>query len=143
MSRKIKFITKELGDVHLLAIWERGGQWEPEWEPLRGTRMGDQFTQIRQAVLDQALIKHLRPLVEALGIPPAGALRKLPLEQRACYQRNTCALFGKECHPFSPKMPWCFEPEGVADEKVRKATALAIECWREGVYLVVVLEDRA
>lgn len=141
MSRRVKFATKEMGVVELLAIWEQSasGEWEHEWEPLRGTRVGHQFSRISQAVLTHALKKFFRPLVDTLGIPPAGALRKLAPENKLCLRRRTCPLYrGADCHPLSKAMPWCFEPDGITEESVRKATALAIECWREGVYIVVV-----
>lgn len=127
-----------MGEIHLLAIWERDGLWEPEWEPLRGTRVGDQFSCITQSVLDHALIKHFKPLVDSLGIPPEGALRKLPKEGRVCARRVVCPLYTTQCHPLSKSMPWCYEPDGFSEEVVRKAVSKAIEYWREGVYLTVV-----
>lgn len=127
--------------IHVLAIWERDGGWESEWEPLRDMLVGDQFSSCSQEALDHALHGLCRPLVDALGIPPAGALRKLLKESRECHRRRKCPLYLPRCCLLdSSKMPWCFEPDGLADG-VRETATRAIELWREGVYLVVVKES--
>lgn len=141
----IKVTRVKPSDAHLyiqvLAIWERGGEWEPEWEPLRDTVVGDQFSSCSQEALDHALHGLCRPLVDALGIPPAGALRKLLPASRECFRRRKCPLYlPRRCLLDSSKMPWCFEPEGVPDG-VRETATRAIELWREVVYLVVVKES--
>ncbi len=140
MARFIKVPTREMGELRLLLISvEDGGLWEPEWEPLRGTVFGDQFSVITKEVLDHALKGWSRPLSDTLGIPPVGALRKIPLESRACFRREKCPLFNaKQCFPEAKIMAWCFEPDGVADGTVRYAATRAFEYWRSGVYLVVV-----
>jgi hypothetical protein len=142
MARLIKLPTVERGEIVVLAIAERGGTWEPDWEPLRGTVYGKQFTLVDRETLEHALRGFSRPLSNALGIPPVGALRKVPKPSRECYTRRKCPFYApRHCHPEAAKMPWCFEPDAVKDEKVRKAAAQAIEQWREGVYLVVVHHD--
>lgn len=139
MSRRMKLPTREMGEVHLLAIWETDGRWESPWEPLRGTPVGNQFSIISQDALDHALKGWSKPLSDALGIPPSGALRKLPDAARECEKRRTCPFFEpRQCHPGGTNMPWCFEPAGYKDELVRQAVARAIEEWRAGVYLVIV-----
>lgn len=123
----------------LIISVERDGLWEPEWEPLRGTVFGDQFSVISKETLEHALKRWSRPLVDALGIPPVGALKKIPVEGRECFRRGTCRLYNaKQCFPEAKNMAWCFEPDGVADETVRYAATRAFEYWRDGVYLVVV-----
>jgi hypothetical protein len=137
--RFIKIPTREMGELRILLISEENGQWEPEWEPLRGTIFGDQFSRISKETLEHALNRWSRPLVDTLGIPPVGALKKIPFEGRACFRRRTCPLFNpKQCFPEAKVMSSCFEPDGVPDEIVRYAATRAFEYWREGVYLVVV-----
>lgn len=137
----MKLPTREMGEVTLLVTWEKAGQWEPEFEPLRGTRIGDQVSVIDQAALDHALHGLSRPLVDALGIPPAGALRKLPEAARECLQRRKCPFYeARDCHPGGKAMPWCYEPDGIADPAEKTAAARIIEEWRQGVYVVVVRE---
>lgn len=141
MTRQVKLSTREMGDLHLLLIREEGGCWESEWEPLRGTVFGNQFTTISKETLDHGLNRYSRPLVDALGISPEGALKKIPLESRECFRRRVCPLYEpKNCFPEAKNMPWCFEPDGVASEGVRYAATRAFEQWRDRVYLVVIKE---
>lgn len=142
MPRRVKLPTLEMGEVQLLLLTG----WEEPWNRLRGTPFGDQLSVVSREAVDHALHGLSRPLVDSLGIPPVGALRKIPDESRECLLRRRgqnhrpCPLYGPECHVESPKMPWCFEPDGIEDEGVRRAAGLAIEQWRAGVYVVVVTE---
>lgn len=129
-----------MGEVRLLVTWEKQGCWEADLEPLRGTRIGEQLSFISQSDLNHALHGFSRPLVDALGIPPAGALRKLPEASKECAKRETCPFYvARDCHPGAKKMPWCFEPGGLS-EAAQTAAARLIAEWREGVYVVVVKE---
>ena len=144
MPRLVKLPTLEMGELHLLLISESKGVWEEEWEPLRGTVFGDQFTVLSKEVLDHGLHRWTKPLVDALGITPEGALRKIPRESRECFQRKRCPLYiPSRCFPESKNMPWCFEPDGVASEQVRHTATRAFEYWRDRVYLVVIKESNA
>lgn len=136
----MKLPTREMGEVTLLAISEHNGVWEAEWDVLRGTPVGDQFSVISQETLNHALWGWSWPLAQSLGPCPEGALRKIPKTARECVKRGSCPLFNvKQCHPLAKpnQMPWCFEPEGFS-ENVGKVATQAIEEWRAGVYLVVV-----
>jgi hypothetical protein len=140
MSRRLTLLTREMGSITLLVYEQRGGLWDPELEPLRGTRIGDQIAVLDQATLDHGLHGLSRPLVEALGIPPAGALRKLPGASKQCRLRSTCVFYAQpHCHALAKKMPWCFEPDSLNDEACQAATKVIAE-WREGVYVVVIKE---
>lgn len=143
MTRRIQLPSKELGELSLLGIWEKGGVWEEEWEPLRQTAIGKLFSSVSQGTWDNALFGLTRPLATQLGLPPYGALRKLPPHARTCGKSKSCVFFDAQtCFPTTTKlMPWCYEPSGISDEKVRSAAAKAIELWREGVYLVIVKEE--
>lgn len=142
MSRRLKLPTLELGELEILAIRESDGQWDPEWEPLRGTIFGDLFSMVPKSALDHALVGWSWPLVQVLGLSPEGVLVKVPRASRQCYRRRKCSLYiARDCHMQSKKMPWCFEPDEVEDEAVRKAAAKAIEEWRQGVYLIVIREE--
>jgi len=102
---------------------------------------------VSREVVDHALHRLSRPLVDSLGIPPQGALRKIPEASRLCLRRRRfannrpCPLQGPECHVLATKMPWCFEPDDIEDEAIRRAASMAIEHWRAGVYVVVIEED--
>lgn len=128
-----------MGELRLLLIsTEKDGSWEAEWEPLRGTTFGEQFSLVSKAAVEHVLHGWSKPLSDALGIPPEGALKKIPSESRVCFRRNVCPIFdSKQCFPEAKNMPWCFEPDGVAAEPVRYAATRAFEHWRDRVYLVV------
>lgn len=144
MSRQVRLPTREVGELRLLLIEEKDGQWEPEWEPLRGTVFGDQFSIVSKEVVEHALNNYSRPLVDALGIEPAGALKKVPRDSRLCIQRDRCVLHDpKLCFPESKNMPFCFEPDGVAEGSVRFAATRAFEYWRDRVYIVVIKDASA
>lgn len=144
MARQVKISTREMGDLRLLLISERNGVWEEEWEPLRGTVFGDQFTKMDRETVEHGLHRWSRPVVDALGISPEGALRKIPPESRECFKRKRCPIYDpKFCFPESKNMPFCYEPDGVADESVRYAATRAFEQWRDRIYLVVIKEPNA
>jgi hypothetical protein len=138
----MKLANEELkGFIEVLAIRMENGQWEPEWEPLRGTPFGLLFSEVSKEALDHSLKGWSWPLSEALGLQPSGALLKLPKESRRCYNEQHCDLYNANwCFLLAERLPWCFEPAGVFEHSVRKAAARAIEHWREGVYLIVVSE---
>ena len=143
MPRRVKLPTLEMGDVHL---WLVDG-WTDGWDILRGTPIGDLLSVISRGVINHALHRWSRPLVDALGIPPEGALRKVPQE---CWARRkqpgnlfACPLHDKHaCLVSSPKMPWCFEPDGIEETEIRKKASEAVMLWRDGVYVVIVVEDQ-
>jgi hypothetical protein len=132
--------TREKGELQLLAVWQKDGHWEPEWEPLRGTPFGDLLSVVPEETLNHALTGWSRPLVQALGISPEGALRKIPKEAQQCLRRSKCPLYDAKCVPLAREMPWCFEPDGVKDDGVRYAASRVIEEWRAKVYVVIVTE---
>ena len=134
--------SHEMGRITLLAIKVgKDGQWEPDWEPLRGSVFGGLFSPISKEILDHALHGLSRPLSEALGLPPSGALRKIPKPSRECFLRHRCTFYEpKQCLVGAPKRPWCFEPDKIQGESVRIAATKAIEEWEQGVYLVVVAD---
>lgn len=143
MPRRVKLPTLERGDIHLLLV----DGWSGGWEVLRGTIFGNLISVVSREAVDHALHRLSRPLVNALGIPPEGALRKVP---RQCWHRQkhpperlyACPLYDKhDCQAISENMSWCFEPEGDFSVVVRKKAAETIGLWREGVYVVVMMED--
>lgn len=138
MSRRIKVKTQEKGTLELLVVWAKDGAWEDEWEPLRGTPWGDLVSVVPEEAMEHALHGWSKPLVTALGLPPEGGLRKLPVEGKLCMRRKTCPLHNvKKCYPIAEELPWCYEPDGVASEEVRAAASKLIQTWHEGVYVVV------
>jgi hypothetical protein len=138
MPRRVLVKTREMGQLALHLVRQEAGVWEPEWDDLRGTAIADLFTVVTREVIEQALQGYTKPLILALGLPPDGALRKLPPEAKICSQRRTCSLWDAQCcFPVAKKMPWCFQPSGLPPK-----ASEAIQIWRERVYLVVALEEQ-
>lgn len=137
MSRRLKLPTAEMGELELLAVPVRAGDWG-QWEDVRASPLGDLVSVVPVEAFDHALRGWSRPLVDALGLPPQGALRKMPRAARQCRLRKDCIFFDRrKCTPFSKEMPWCYEPDGM-DASPRFTEILS--SWREGVYVVMVLE---
>lgn len=141
MPRRLKLKTQELGDLELQLIYQYGASWEPSWKPLQGALIASLLTVVSKEVWDHALAGWTRPLVQALGIPPDGALRKLPSADKLCEKRSICPYYHpKECQPKAKNMPWCFEPSGVRDPNARQLASELLSLWREGVYVLVVID---
>ena len=141
MPRRLKLKTQELGDLELYLIYQYGKTWEDTWEPAQGLSAMSLLTVVGKDVMDHALAGWTSPLVKALGIPPEGALRKLPVENRVCERKDPCPFYRpKECVPLHPKMPWCFDPGGIEDPNARRLLAELVKFWKEGVYTVVVVD---
>lgn len=144
MPREVKIHLPEFaGDRDFLVIYSaEGGIWEPEWEPLRGTEVGRQVPSVTKEAFEWALEGYTPPFVKQLGVPPEGALLKIPGASRVCRKRKKCSLYDRvQCHVGGKNMPWCFEPDGIANESEVFATAKIIEYWRAGVYVVVQVEN--
>lgn len=140
MPRRLKLKTTELGDLELYLIYQYGDAWEEFWAPAKGLPIADLFTTVTSELMDHGLKGWTSPLVKALGIPPEGGIRKLPVVNRVCERKDPCPFYRpKECIPSSSKMPWCFEPAGIEDPNARKLAAEAVQLWRQGVYIVVVI----
>jgi hypothetical protein len=140
MPRRLKMKTQELGDLELYLIYQYGGRWEEEWAPLQSEKIAQLLTEVSQELIDHALIGLTSPLVKALGIPPIGALRKLP--DSRCYRRTLCPFYHKmTCKPTHPKLNWCFEPEGIEDPIARNLGSDLVKLWRESVYVLVVKHE--
>jgi hypothetical protein len=142
VSRRVKVLTAEKGPLEILVVWSAKGIWEPEWEPLRETQWAELLTIVHPEVMEHALRGWSRPLVLALGLPPEGALRKIPVENRQCSQRGPCPLYDpKQCQPVAKELPWCFEPEGFSPGPLKDALVRLIQIWHEAVYVVVTHAD--
>jgi hypothetical protein len=134
---------RELGKLELYLIYNTAGEWESSWRALQDHEVAALFTVVTKTVMDQALVGWTKPLVDALGVQPQGALRKLPVVARECDTRTRCSLYApNECHPTAKKMPWCYTPGGLVDDELRRLVSEAINLWREGVYVVVVTQEK-
>lgn len=137
MPRSLNVNTKEMRQLHLFVVRETAGVWEPEWEPLRCTPLAALFTHVLRETLEHALHGWSWPLVSALGLPPKGALHKLPPSAQVCKDAGICGVYcAEQCRPIAKHMPVCFHPSGLpypAQEAVR--------LWRDNTYVVVVSED--
>lgn len=141
MSRRINLPTQEKGILDILLVVSTKGKWEREWMPLQGTPWENLVSIVPKESVDHALHGWSKPFVTALGLPPTGALRKVPVESRECSLRNRCVLYKSTvCLPSSPDLPWCFEPDGIEDGVVKAAAGKLLQLWKEGAYLVVVEE---
>jgi hypothetical protein len=144
VPRRVKVLTREMGAVELYLIYSQEGVWEEEWRPLQASvGLLDGIGSLPKDEMEQAYIGWTKPLVEALGPPPKGKLIKLPAITRACMSRQRCPFYRpRDCGHLLKKMPWCFEPDGVEDPAVRQLLMEVIKLWREGVYVLVVLEPK-
>jgi len=140
MPRRLKMKTQELGDLELYLIYQYKEKWEESWAPLQGESLTSLLTVVSQELIDHALIGLTSPLVKALGIPPVGALRKIPNPK--CYRRDLCPFYSNvTCKPTHPKLSWCFEPDGIEDPLARTLGYDLIKLWRESVYVLVVKHE--
>lgn len=138
MSRRVKILTQEKGEIQVLIVWPAKDAWEAEWEPLRGTPWGDLLSVVKPEDVEHALRGWSKPLTSSLGLPPEGGLRKIPAEAKLCMQRKGCPLYDvKKCFPTAEELPWCYEPDGVESDEVRALASKLIQTWHEGVYVVV------
>lgn len=139
MPRRLKVSTRELGMVEMYLIYAKGDEWEAEWKPLQGTDVGALFTVVTKEVMDHALWGYSKPLVNALGLPPKGALHKMP--HPLCTKRVGCTFYeARDCVPTGRDLPHCYWPEGLASNASRDLAYEAVRLWREGVYIAVVQE---
>jgi hypothetical protein len=138
VPRQLSLKTHEMGTLELYLIYQYGDLWEVAWRPLQGESITSLLTVVTQEMMDHALKGLTRPFVKALGIPPEGALRKLP--NPTCDRKVICPFYHKkECNPLFKSMPSCFEPAGILDLEARQLAGSMVRMWREGVYLVVVV----
>jgi hypothetical protein len=124
-----------MGTLELYLIYNYDGLWEEQWRTFQNVW---DLPEVTKDVMDMALHRLTRPLVEALGPPPKGVLLKLPIAARSCMARERCPFFNKRrCGILLKQMPWCFVPDQTPAENLG---AELIKLWREGVYVVVVRE---
>jgi hypothetical protein len=137
----MKLKTAEMGDVEVFVIYAPKGKWEKPWDTLQGTEFGKLLTEMPKETIDHVLKGWSSPFVKTLGLPPVGSLRKLPLAARQCAVRRKCPIYApQDCFPESRRLPFCYEPDGVPKEARESAVEL-IRYWREGVYVLVQVED--
>lgn len=139
MPRRLKIKSKEMADLELYLIYQYGDVWESEWKVLQGNPIAELLSTTTKEDLDAALIGWSWPLTSKLGIPPEGALRRLP--QKRCYVQKICPFYDKKtCFPTAKNLPTCFEVDGSEDPEVRRLSADLVRLWRESVYVVIVQE---
>lgn len=140
MPRRLKIKTHEMGDLELYLIYQYGEYWEDSWLALQGDPITELLTVVSKETMDHALVGWSKPLVMALGIPPEGALRKLPDPQ--CFSRKMCPFYNKRwCLPLSKNLPHCYGPASIDDFDARNLGGELVSLWREGVYVVLVQEE--
>ena len=136
MPRRLQIPSAEMGVIQLYLIYQYGGQWEQQWREMQGVL---DLPAVTAETMEHALRGWTRPLVDALGPAPEGRLVLMPRAARACALRNDCPFFNaKRCGALLKKMPWCFQPDGVA---AKHLVAEVINLWREEVYVLVVEEE--
>jgi hypothetical protein len=133
VPRRLSIPSVEMGRIELYLIYNEDGVWEEEWRPLQGVM---DIPEVTKEVMDHALHGWTRLLVDQLGPPPEGMLRKLPSQR--CEHEKSCPFHVKRrCLVLSSKMPWCFEPAGVSPGAL---AGEVIKLWRSEVYVLAVLE---
>lgn len=143
MPRRLKARTLEKGLLEIFAITEAAdGTWEAGWEDLRRTVLGSLVSRVPRSTYNHLLNGYSAPFISMLGIPPQGALQKLPSER--CDKQPSCTLYQKRiCFVGSRKLPWCYEPtgiEGLVPAAMRIAGDLVF-LWKQEVYVVAVFDD--
>ena len=134
MPRRLSLPSPELIRMELYFIYSYAGTWEIQWHPLQGSI---ELPIISKEVGDHALRGWTKPLVDKLGPPPEGMLRKLPSQD--CAYEKTCTFFDERwCKALSKRTPWCFEPMGFA--AVGTLAAEIVRLWKDNVHIVVVEE---
>lgn len=141
MSRRLKLHTRELGPLELFFIYQTGSLWEAEWAPFQRTSFASLLPVISDEVVNHALRGWTQPFIQALGLAPSGALRKVPKEHQQCDHRARCPFYApSDCQPTGKRLPNCFQPEHLTDQ-VGVLAYEVIRLWRESVYVVVVQES--
>lgn len=131
MPRRLSLPSPELIRIELYFIYSYNGTWEEQWKPLQGAI---DIPVVSKEIVDHALHGWTHPLVNELGPPPEGMLRKLPSEH--CANGSNCTFYDvSRCKVLSKKMPWCFEPKGITPGNL--ATEV-IQLWKTGVYVLIV-----
>jgi hypothetical protein len=138
----MKLDTAQKGLLEIVRISEKkDGTWEDEWEPLRTTPLGNLVSRVSQANLNHALHGLSKPFVDALGISPEGALRKMP-SQRCALEKRCTFYHERKCVTTSDKLPWCYVPAGMElSEAAQSMAAQAVFHWKNKIYLVVIPDE--
>lgn len=143
MPRRVRLKTREKGMLEVLVVTEfADGRWELGWENIRGTFFGQLVPRVPRSAFNHVLNGYSQPFIEALGLPPEGALKRLPTA--ACAKQGGCSLYdSRRCSLWSKKLPWSYEPAGfdaLGGSTLRIASEL-IFLWKEGVRVVAVYDD--
>lgn len=143
MPRRLKVRTHEKGVVEIFAFTEsHDGSWEGGWEGLRNTLLGRLISRVPRSSFGHLLNGYSGPFVSALGIPPAGALLKLP--SPLCDKQNRCSLYQKRiCWVGSRKLPWCYEPHRIdgLEPAAKPIAGEVVFLWKQEVYVVAIFDD--
>lgn len=143
MPRRLRLKTREKGLLEVYVVAESpDGLWELGWENLRTTFFGKLLPRIPRSAFNHVLNGFSQPFIDALGLPPDGALLKVA--NPACGKQRGCSLYDKSrCYVASKKLPWCYEPagfDGLGAATLRVASELVF-LWKEGVHVVAVYDD--
>lgn len=132
--RRFSLHSKDWGEIKILR--PKVGGWGA-LEPLKGTPIGDNLSQVSGEVLSVAMKGHVTPLMNVIGPVPALLLRRF--KHLKCRHKDACVMHTKECVPTHKKMPLCFEP--LTPDGVLEAAAIVILAWHEGYFVMVVTGD--
>jgi len=143
MPRRLKVATREKGLLDILAVTEgTDGKWEHDWEKLRGTILEKCISRVPRSAFNHVLNGFSEPFIEALGIPPEGALLKLP--SQLCAKQQVCSLYQRRlCFVSCKKLPWCYEPAGFGslEATAQRTASELVFLWKDGVYVIAVYDD--
>lgn len=143
MPRRLRVKTLEKGLLEVYVVTESPeGRWELGWENLRTTFFGKLLPRVPRSAFNHVLNGFSQPFVDALGLPPAGALQKMT--NPGCAKQSGCSLYDKgRCYLRSAKLPWCYEPAGFDDlgAATRRIASELVFLWKEGVHVVAVYDD--
>lgn len=103
-------------------------------EPVRGTLWGALISEVTGEELSLALHGDSIDLRRKLGTPPKAKVRRLPLAERTCTEKQ-CKLRTVHCAPGSGKLPECYQPNVGEMGRILYNLAMA---WDRGQYVIVV-----
>ena len=141
MPRRLKVPTDEKGLLELQTFNEAAdGTWEGNWESLRGSYLAQLISRVPRSAFNHVLNGFSAPFVAALGLPPEGALLKMP--SPFCEKQANCVYYEKrKCIISSKKLPYCYEPVRLIGALTTRMANEAVFLWKEGVYVVAVYDD--
>jgi len=140
--REFTFNTRILGPgVRVVVIFrdKDSGVWigHERLQKLLGDAADKYFGHVSEGDYNHAKAGYTVPLMQALGVGPEVALRRLPAELAVCHFSGGCPREGPDCWFGSGSVPECFMASGPSVE-VRTQLHQMVWAMIEGAWVVIV-----